>query len=1211
MTKKIKAAITVAAIAGTCALSSPSFAAWESDSPSKLDANIQASVNAGDEGLMAVGGGGKVFHITDPSVNAPSWTQVYPPSTDDFIDVIADNPGSAAENDFVIMAKDGRTFIAETATGSWTDITNPLFAVLGNERSKDSSGQEKGMVGLAAVANDRYVAVTNSGALVGKISKATNWIPNGSIDLRAGFATDGFRGVVKLDENTALVFGHSAEGADGKNLAKVTVSGEISTWSLAEKYKVANCPNINAVTVTSAGIFVAGDNGKVVKLASDLSDVGDAAAMTASDTAPSLTETFNAVAYNTDGNFGYVAGSAGKMYRIDLAASTHKLKAVASTGTTKDLNALAMVNGATEGSVSGLYRTFASGDDGTSIYTNEGFWNDMSQDGKVIATDGTAFYVALASGEVKKSSDAGKNWSSVSTSAGTAIGNGKSFSYLDGTDKLRIVATGTNPSEIFNLHEGGATKYTLNNLKHFAVDDGNGRIYATASDSARVFYADMGSDCADMATQSASLDTQLTNGGDGMAATSKGIYFFDGGKIKALVDTSNYLDLIPDESNKLVEVARVMAYLSGIPPLKIFESTAEGEFCVVGDDGGEARVCWFSDSGVGASDDVTDRHTAFTGVSGLPFPGGATSLILGINGRASDFTVTTATKVYRYTSSGRWNDCGNVPEGTELDSITNALRVGSKFFAVGDNSEIAYSEGGNFFSVGSDNFPVSATINSAFNATESNIYAAGQDGLVVKGYRSTSSGTTWYNRYTDKFFGARDFKKITGVGDKRFVAYGESGTDLAWMDRTDHNWTAITVGAGDDINTLNDIQPLDAETLYVANSQDVGLVKGVLSGNEITYTDQIKSGSSSSTLDMPEALTALSVVDADNIYAVSGTKLYKFSDRSGDEWEIANVAPTDDAQNLTDIVALSVDKVYAVGENGYALFYDGTETKVLPKAGDSNFNACWAGAGFLYATDGSGNIHTYNEKTKAWTTEDVAAETSFKDITGSIKHKYLMAVGSGGATYLTTLAAGSDDSGDSGAAEETYVTNITGDSAVVNSEVPKHIEPEALASAYNTPPEMAVVCDVQEFTTTGGVADGSTHTFTFNFTPTSDYAFNDVVLYKLKSDGTNLTYNRVSAAPASPTSGDFWITTTGGDPVGAGQTLTSGTAYSVCFAIEDNSQYDNDSTPGKITDPAVLGTSSGSGSSGCVFNPTQTFGMEWLMLAFAPVAAFFRSRFKK
>ncbi|TIH12436.1 hypothetical protein D0S45_17920 [Marinifilum sp. JC120] len=68
-------------------------------------------------------------------------------------------------------------------------------------------------------------------------------------------------------------------------------------------------------------------------------------------------------------------------------------------------------------------------------------------------------------------------------------------------------------------------------------------------------------------------------------------------------------------------------------------------------------------------------------------------------------------------------------------------------------------------------------------------------------------------------------------------------------------------------------------------------------------------------------------------------------------------------------------------------------------------------------------------------------------------------------------------------------------------------------------------------------------------------------------------------------------------------TFASGTTYSVFFALADGSKHDDDSVDGKITDQVVLGTSAASGSgSGYVFNLTQTFGMEWMMLMFALVA---------
>lgn len=1210
VSKMMETAITVAAIVGTCVFSSPSFAAWSSDAPGKLSSDIAASAYVEGDGLVAVGAEGKVFRVSSPTGEFMSWTQVYPDITADLVGVVADDPSNAGNNDFVAVTKDGKVFFAETAAGIWTDITNNLGDSLNG----------KTVVGIASVVNDKYVVVASDGTFVLTEDKGANWASKGSAVSSADLAGKGINGVVAFDSEHVLVFGKNA-GDDTKNILKV----KASDGSVVSEYKVANCGNINTVAVTSAGVFVAGDKGAVVKLDVDLTDAAAAPALTVSGTPPSLTDVFNAVDYNVAEKSGYVAGNAGKMYRIVPDGSGYNLEAVTGTGVTKNLNALTLVPGTTISDAKNVLRAVACGDDGTSVYSDEVFWkknkkfdpNTSAIKPASVAADGSSFYAFSTSGSYYESTTKGEKWTYKRSRSNLLTSGQRMFIYTKSDNTKHFVTAGTDntahvtavvdfsPDSSYPKKTDSTQK--LADLKHFAM--AGDYVFATSASGKRIHYGEVGT-AVDMSTQYATADNCLENGASAITATAKGVYFIDRGAVKAMLNSSDNLTVSPDGTNNGVkELAQVTTLLGSTAPLRMFESTANNEFVVVGAGaGGDTKIFFFSDSGVGASVDATAGAAGYTLVATVDSSVIKAAEITGFWGSHSDFSVSTATGVWRYTSSA-WVEYGGVTATTDVASVSGVAALGADLIAVDDGTALAFSKGSEFTYPGTSNFPAATKIFTAFNATKSDIYVAGQSGLITKGVKNTNADSIdWRSeRYADSFFGAKSFKKVTGAGDQVFAVYGTQNKDIVHKTLTEESWNKITVSSGE-IDGVRDMQALDAGTLYIANSNSPGLIKGIVTDDQVAYIDQAMGDGEA----MPASLSSLSVPDAKTVFGINGKKLYKFSEPSGNDWKIANIAPTDGAQNLYDVVALSADKVYAVGNSGYAIFYDGTKTTVLPKAPDNvTLRSCWACEGYLYAVCSSygkqDRVYTFNVETNAWTHEEVADGNSLYDITGSLNGRYLFAVGSDGVAYLNKI--GSDSGG--GAAGETYVTNITGDSAVVDSEVPKHLGAEALASAYNTPPEMAVVCDVQEFTTTGGVNAGTTHTFTFNFTPTADYAFNEVVLYKLKTDGSNLAYNRLSAAPATPTSGDFWITTTGGDAVGAGQTLASGTAYSVCFAIEDNSRYDNDSTPGKITDPAVLGTSSGSGSSGCVFNPAQTFGMEWLMLAFAPLAAIFRSRFKR
>ncbi|MGE4297094.1 MAG: hypothetical protein AB7E47_03610 [Desulfovibrionaceae bacterium] len=79
-------------------------------------------------------------------------------------------------------------------------------------------------------------------------------------------------------------------------------------------------------------------------------------------------------------------------------------------------------------------------------------------------------------------------------------------------------------------------------------------------------------------------------------------------------------------------------------------------------------------------------------------------------------------------------------------------------------------------------------------------------------------------------------------------------------------------------------------------------------------------------------------------------------------------------------------------------------------------------------------------------------------------------------------------------------------------------------------------------------------------------------------------------------------------------TYDSGDQYVLWVVLADNGQFDADKGVSNIIDPPVGATitgSSSSSSSGCVFNPAASFGLEWMLLLIAPVVAVLRNRFRK
>lgn len=160
--------------------------------------------------------------------------------------------------------------------------------------------------------------------------------------------------------------------------------------------------------------------------------------------------------------------------------------------------------------------------------------------------------------------------------------------------------------------------------------------------------------------------------------------------------------------------------------------------------------------------------------------------------------------------------------------------------------------------------------------------------------------------------------------------------------------------------------------------------------------------------------------------------------------------------------------------------------------------------------------------------------------------------------------------------------------------------------------------------------DASKPVYTFN------YAVSGLSINKV----TNLALLKINNSTLSPTAGaptrgssaaksfnyatskglvdgNWWLSETqGGAAIAQDQPLDPMKTYFVTVAIADNGGYDLHPTGGIIFDPSLLcaytpAVGSSSSSTGCVFNPTAGFGLEWLLLLIAPALGIIRSRIKK
>ncbi len=1215
MSKKFKAAITVAAIAGTCALSSPSFAAWTSDAPTKLGTDIVASAADNTDGIVVVGDDGKAYHMTaakmlNANTSEIDWTQVYPPASGDFVGVVH------VDDMFLAVTADGTIVGSDTGEeGRWQK--HPLSTVL-----KGLLGEKK-LVGLASDLTAKVAVVTADGSAFyydhSVPGQAKTIIPIKKSGEETGvlagedIATNSnVRGIEFLTgkTNTFMVYGAGGGNGNANNLYKITTAGAV------EGFNLYNCPAINDIAFPSSGIwYAAGDGGAIVLSGDDLSGAGKNIDDHKLDIPGNFSSNLFSIEYNSDKELGYASGKSGSLLEI----SKRDVTVVNQNVSQQDLNAVSL---AIDGD---RKRAFVSGNDGASLYGSQTYWqaalggmiNVCPDTPKTILSLGNKFY--SIDGDNKKlysSTNPVDTWqdlsavypTSVHSSASAHPGVSAAVS-ADGADYVAfgLEAYRDGPSYqgravIFKVKEGEETKATFALCQNSKVKDikfmtvlknGDSNYLCAVSNKAEgcVAYIDIaitGESYADQAASKFTSGKPIT----GLAASSRALYVAEGGKLYVMTTGAGEnikITTVPSAENTWTEIAaskfgdkQVDKLYSATDGTVLF-TTTDNKIYIINDDVPDSKAVH-----------ISAQDWGYNGVKPVS-----------LSGSSNDLVVATVDDVWR-SKDRQWEKYGELDdEITSMAAVDGVASIDEKVLAIDTtNNALAYSVGGVFKAARPDTGPaVGANIGSVYNATKSVVYVAGDQGLLYKGTKAEGAASfTWTDENSD-LFGAKKIYAVTGVGEHVFAVYkngAESSYSVATKELSAENWTLLI---GKTSGSVSDVKALSRKDLIVVNSGKLRHVK-------ISGPNALNSGMSSSGPDDfgSASFAALDVVDARHLYGVAGKDLYKLTEPAGDAWVSEKIA-LPEAQNLKDIIVLAADKIYMVGEHGYVAVYDGTSAKKIAAPADVTLSSCWAYEKMLYACDWSGKVHQYNFETEEWSSGIAQNGAELTDITGSSMGGYLFAAG-GDNTLVRT---GISSSG--GGETNTTVHPGHGEEAdLVLRTVEEDRTPEELTSTNKTP-AMEVVGHVETFTTKPGLVVGSVHNFNFSVTPATDTPVADLHLFKLlaANGGSNIEYERQDSIPAAATNGVFWVTDGGGNVMSTPDTLLANTVYTVNFGVKDGGEYDSDgAADGVIIDPVVLGnTGSSSGGSGCVFNPAQTFGLEWLMLAFAPLAAFFRSRFKK
>ncbi len=1185
---KLILSFTLAAIY-TCTLSSFAFAAWTPDAPTKLGTNLSGIAMDATDGLVAVGDDGKAYHMTKAKMESTTaadvdWAPVYPP----------------ASTNFVGVAHDGAAFWAATSNGTIVTSANGItWTVSPLSAAARAAITGKTVVGIACPedggAPGDVVVVTNDGGVAYYDSSDIAWTSAGANLAGETIATSSsIKGVRALTgtNDAFVVFG----GGGGANLYNVA-SGGVLTATLT----VTNCPIINDISVQSAALWYAvGDSAKVVRGTTGLGGSGTegSAALTISGTGtvPNLLS----VKYDNSNTFGYTVGADGSVFRISGTVVTFKTQAVSSA----NLNGVELVQ------AGALRRAFAIGNDGASLYGGETFWaavlTGTTQDATDAPLDPQSILALSSTYYIPNGVDKKLYYSTAPTTSWTGLATASTPTVAEGAiigatvTAVDYVATKVTPGAalaqvtVFKSSDGSAALITaavgVNSpatADYLAtlVNGGTTNLYfAGAAATKDVQFIDITSVTASSVQAAANVVGAVT----GLAGTTNGLYIIDATVVKAMAAGGGTLVTLPNAANDWVTASQIETAVATAQ--KLFQ-TSDGNLIVID---GAPGVFLVEDSSNAAI------ATALT-VTNLNYPVGA-GAPTSVSGSSTDLVVSTATDVWRYTSTG-WEKYDNLSVTLpKLNNVDGVASSGANVVAMNQdgtatNRGIGYSTGSTFTPAAPDTQPdVGSTINTIYNATSTDIYVGGDNGLLYKGVYSSSTTSFTWTRVTEGILGAKAVNKITGFGTTVFALIN-GGTEMVMFDGS--TWSAVT---NNPPVTYTNLKAASATTLYATAANGVNSVyKITMVGSTATHTPQ---GQTSGTI---TDLTAIDVsADGQTLYAVgSSNNAYKLTLPATNNWTVTKITmPGVAPASMYDVTIQDATKIYMVGASGYAVSYDGTTASLLTAPAATILNSVWSYETDVFAADSNGQVHQYSTTSSSWTSGTASTGKNIKAVTGSVSSGFLVAGGQDGVLSRTTISSsgGGEDSSEAqpGVGEDADL--ITTASATTPTST-------TLTTTYNTP-SMTVLGKQQSFTTKA-ITAASTHNFLYTFTPATNMAVNDLKLYKLLSaTSSNILFSRMNSAPASATDGVYWITNAASTVIVSGETLTAGTVYTVNFGIKDNGSYDTSATAGVIQDPVVLGSSS-SGSSGCIFNPAQGISIEWLLMFLVPFVAIIRTRFKR
>uniref|UniRef100_UPI000557B0C7 hypothetical protein n=1 Tax=Maridesulfovibrio zosterae TaxID=82171 RepID=UPI000557B0C7 len=654
---------------------------------------------------------------------------------------------------------------------------------------------------------------------------------------------------------------------------------------------------------------------------------------------------------------------------------------VPQTTTTENLNTVASAD---------AKKVFASGNNGASIYGKEVYWTKTS------SIPGTNSASALISGDGKYigvfknisdepthfnayvTTDKGASWKVASGGITEPSDEGK-FVKKDGkdyfvsktaSDKLQIVTLDT------DVHDstGDELTYEDHNYASYAVLGST--IYAFARNNAGLPHYDIQAADPDSTGSAAAVETNIESGKiSACGATAKALYVLTtDNKFMAMVDDDNHLTA--ELSGKFVEVEAFKYLLSTISEhsLSLYSAT-DGTLILIDTTAG--NLCIIYDSSVAAKTDVSaDASNYASSVRNLP---GSSYDSPKFSGSSSYLAYSQGSDVYMF-SDWTWSKYeGNEKEPSYIASSGSGIMFSSMF-----PGPPFYSEGAKFGNVLAST--VASPDNSfmyIYNASKTDVYVGSYEGSYHGTVKADTGSVVWDSeRVGDGIIGTSS-SYVFGSGDEVYAIYEvkeeqnqdamrESTSSFAYniARKTSDSWEKLELTGENKLQCNMAIAAGDG-VIYCIDSS--GLYKGTINESRCSFIEQTASTDGDK---MPTSLGLIAASPSgDVIYGASGSHFYKFSENSGDVWKVEEIDVQDKGSSATLnwIMCLSSDKIYIVGDSGYAALYDGKTVTRFEKPSSENLNSCWAYADKLYAAGDEGKVYEYDLESKKWSSSIIAS----------------------------------------------------------------------------------------------------------------------------------------------------------------------------------------------------------------------------------------------